>query len=144
MTDPILSDLQRSSLFAHLNPGQLQRLADHSSVAEFEAGDVVIQEKDEVHALYLVTAGHVDVTTSSMNREVALTQLMPGAFFGEVSLLSGKKATATVRAGIQGTRCILVERDALNELLEEDDTLRQTLEGTTLARAKDTIAKVLH
>ena len=58
------------------------------------------------------------------------------------SLMSGKSATATVEA--QGSAQVLaIEKEAVLRLVEKDEKVRKMLEGLTLARAKDTLGKVL-
>ncbi len=82
------------------------------------------------------------VWTKSLEREVDLKTLGKGAYFGEVSLMSGKAATATVEA--QGNATVLaIDKATVLELVERDEKVRKMLEGLTLARAKDTLGKVL-
>jgi CRP-like cAMP-binding protein len=78
-----------------------------------------------------------------MNREVELKKLGAGTYFGEVSLLSGKEATATVEVLQAPVKAVAVDREAVMELVKQDERVRKMLEGVTLARAKDTISKVL-
>ena len=40
-------------------------------------------------------------------------------------------------------KVVAVDREAVMELIKQDERVRKMLEGVTLARAKDTISKVL-
>jgi CRP-like cAMP-binding protein len=85
----------------------------------------------------------VRVWTRAGDREVDLATLEEGSFFGEVSVVGDKLATATVEAIEPGAQVLAVERETLRALAAVDDQLRRALEGSTLARARDTLSKVL-
>jgi len=142
--DQVIHDtISTSPLFKHLSATLIQYLGDRSKLVEFGDGDVIIEEGTSVASLYLMSAGVVRVWTNSMNREVELKKLGAGTYFGEVSLLSGKEATATVEVLQSPVKVVAVDREAVVELVKQDERVRKMLEGVTLARAKDTISKVL-
>lgn len=143
MAQIIEETIDTSSLFNHLSEQHKRYLAERASLQEYSSGDVIIEEGTPVASLYLVCDGVVRVSTNSMNREVELKKLGAGAYFGEVSLLSGKEATATVEAIQSPTKVVAIQKDAVLELIQADEHVRKVLEGVTLARAKDTISKVL-
>ncbi len=64
-----------------------------------EAGGAIIREGESGGGLYLVVLGTVDITRrADGKRAVLLATLGEGAYFGEMSLLSGGRASATVTA----------------------------------------------
>ncbi len=142
-TQPIQDALQALAIFQQLDDSERTYLAQHATQHTFAANEVIIKEGDQVQAMYLIRQGVVRVSTSAMKREVELKKLGTGSYFGEVSVLSGKTATATVTAYENEVVTIAVAREALNELIQNNAEFRKTLEGVTLARAKDTISKVL-
>lgn len=135
--------IDSSPLFKHLGEEWRSRLADASECQTFADGSEVISE-DETgqHHLFLITEGSVTVWTDSPTGEVELKTLGPGAYFGEVSLVYDKTATATVQADGE-VEVLAVDRDLLLQLVEENEKVRDMLEGVTLARAEATIDKVL-
>ncbi len=143
MSTLIEDTLSNTSLFTHLSNAQRGYLVQHAQHKVFAEGDDIIKEGEKVSCLFIVQDGVVRVSTESFNREVELKKLGQGAYFGEVSVLSGKSATATVKAFGGEASLVAIAREAIVELIGEDDQLRKVLEGVTLARAKDTIAKVL-
>ncbi len=143
MNHPIEETIQDSPLFKHLDASWKTRLVDTASLIDLEKGEAVIEEGTQTKSLYIVVRGKVRVSTTADGREVELKTLGAGAYFGEVSLLSGKKATATVEAKNDRVKLVVLDRPTLLELVAEDDKVRKMLEGVTLARAKDTIGKVL-
>ena len=144
MSTDIAQTIASSQLFSSLNETEHAYLTQHASLKTFEESETIVAEGEKVHALYLITRGIARVSTVTMDREIELKKLGAGSYFGEVSVLSGKTATATVKAfSNQGVETVAIGREAILELLQNKPDLRKTLEGVTLARAKDTISKVL-
>jgi CRP-like cAMP-binding protein len=74
-------------------------------VRGFAAGDVLIEEGRRTGALYVLREGRVEVR----KEDVELTEVsLPGAVFGEVSVLLGVPPMATVRALVDGS-CFVAE-----------------------------------
>lgn len=142
MSDVIATTITESPLFKHLSGEDMQSIIDTATLQEYADGDAIIEEGGAVSALYVLVDGNVRVWTKSLNREVDLKTLGRGAYFGEVSLMSGKSATATVEAQGSAT-AIAIAKDTVLRLVEKDEKVRKMLEGLTLARAKDTLGKVL-
>ena len=64
-----------------------------------ESGEHIITEGDKAGGLFLIVLGSVEITKRvSSNRSVLLATLGEGAYFGEMSLLKGGVASASVRA----------------------------------------------
>ena len=142
--DLIRATIDDSPLFKHLSDDWRTTLTDASHLETYSAGDKIIEEgQEEQHHLFIVLDGKARVWTRSPKREVELKTLTTGAYFGEVSLLSDNLATATVEAKSDELRVVAVDRKTLLQLIEEDEKVREMLEGVTLARAKDTIGKVM-
>ena len=143
MDNKLRRTIVESPLFKHLAEEDLNALVDASEVVEYEEGDSVIKEGSKVEHLFIVVEGRVRVWTHTGDRDVELKNLGPGAYFGEVSLLSGKDATANVDVRSDEATLIALKRQRILDLGKSDERVRKLLEGVTLARAKDTIGKVL-
>ena len=64
-----------------------------------DPGATIIREGESGGGLYLIVLGQVDITRRAADRRVVLlATLGEGAYFGEMSLLSGGRASATVTA----------------------------------------------
>ncbi|MFU8803066.1 MAG: cyclic nucleotide-binding domain-containing protein [Bradymonadaceae bacterium] len=143
MSEKIEQTIKESPLFKHLDTSAVQALVNGSRLEVFQTGATVIEEDQKVEHLFIVLTGRVRVWTHGMSGEVELKALGPGAYFGEVSLLSGKGATATVEVKTGPAQIVALAKESVLALIEEDEKVRRMLEGVTLARAKDTIGKVL-
>ena len=86
--------LRSLSLFGPLPTPTLEFLASRLEAREVAPGDVVIREGDEGDRFYIVAEGRFGVEVGGQAR----TELGPGDFFGEISLLKNVKRTATVVA----------------------------------------------
>lgn len=86
--------LERHPLLAHLDPEQIEHIADAGEVERFDPGEEVVVEGAYGDALYLVLSGKVDVSKAGHD----LASLEPGEFFGEMSLLEPAPRSATVIA----------------------------------------------
>jgi CRP-like cAMP-binding protein len=83
----------------------IEEIVELSAVRRLEAGEVLIREGEPGRALYVVAEGEVEVVREGGQRgdgqeatEVLLAVLGKGSCLGEMSLLSGQPAAATVRA----------------------------------------------
>jgi cAMP-dependent protein kinase regulator len=92
-----------------------------------QAGEEILSQGQPVHAIYLLLRGrcaafhqHVD------GRETPYPEMAEGAVFGEISLMRGTVATASVRAT---TPCVLlkVERALLEQYLPLHPMLHKEL-----------------
>lgn len=95
--------------FLRLLPEEsLDRLASLSRTLPFMPGEAIIRQGDPGSELYIVQRGEVAVNVgrSETHSVAELARLGPGEFFGEMSLLTGEKRAATVRAF---TECEIVE-----------------------------------
>jgi CRP-like cAMP-binding protein len=89
--------LQRTPFFADvLEADDMDILANLSQPARFERGDVLIREDDVGHSMFVLVHGGLDVTVAGEEEPIA--RLKDGAIFGEMSLLTGARRSATVTA----------------------------------------------
>lgn len=142
MSDKIERTIKESPLFKHLNQTDTDNLVKAGEILSFDTGQVVVEENGEVEYLYIVLRGSVRVRTSGPRGQVDLKTMGPGAYFGEVSLISGNTATATVEVKKGPAQLVAIPKDDIKQLVESDEKIRKMLQGVTLARAKDTIGKV--
>lgn len=67
--------------------------------AHFEPGDFIVRQGDVGDQFYVIVSGQVEVFREMPDgQKVPLAQLGQGEYFGETSLLSGKRRNASVRA----------------------------------------------
>ncbi len=103
--------LARLDLFAGLSGQDHARLAEAARDRLFGDGERIVREGEPGSSLFVIASGRVVILSgagpSGPGREVAT--LDPGAYFGEMSLLTGEPRSATVAA--RGD-CRVLEIDA--------------------------------
>jgi len=108
--------------FLRLLPEEaLDKLASLSRTLPFMPGEAIIRQGDPGAELFIVQRGEVAVNVgrSETHSVAELARLGPGEFFGEMSLMTGEKRAATVRAF---TECEIVEvgKDAFQSVIASD------------------------
>lgn len=124
--------LERVDLFSSLSVDQIAELAGKLTERHFGPGQDVVTQGEAGDSLFVVVDGLLDVKVASGGlapRKVA--KLGPGQFFGEMSLLTGEKRSATVSAVTEVTVYEL-SKDDLVEFLKTRTVLLDKL-GTALA-----------
>jgi thioredoxin reductase (NADPH) len=89
--------LRAVPLLAALPEAELEALAGHGADIRLRAGDWLIQE-GEVASFFILLEGKTEVLKEFNGVARVLTTYIPGNYFGEVPLLLGSPAVASVRA----------------------------------------------
>jgi CRP-like cAMP-binding protein len=108
----IVKTMASVNLFQHLPRDTIVRLLRAAGKSIFKTGDVVFEEGGEGQCLYIVVAGSFEVFRTAGGRKVHLADIQPGEHFGEISLLTQRPRTASVRA-IDNAIAIRLTRDAV-------------------------------
>jgi len=107
-----LEVLKKVPLFAHLPEGELTVFAELVRERSYPKGSVILFEDDQGDALYLVAAGQVKVVLIGEDgREVILSVLGEGSFFGEMALIDDEPRSAHVIAMEDSTVLVLRRED---------------------------------
>lgn len=114
-----LAALHAVELFEYLGDQDLSTLAEDLQEAPFAPGEALCRQGDEARSLYMLHEGEVAVRVQaeggSLTREVA--RLGPGAFIGEMSLMTGAPRAATVVA-VDPVRAFRLDKPAFRRILE--------------------------
>ena len=117
-----------SPLFKDFSVDELVAVIHGLNLITFEAGDIILTEGDPGDSMYMLTAGTVKaVKRNAAGRQVAVNELSEGAFFGEISILTGQPRSATV---VATSHCELLELDrpTLDSIVATHPHVRQVLE----------------
>jgi CRP-like cAMP-binding protein len=118
--------LGRIELFADLSALEREQLAQALTHAPFTAGEVLTREGSEAHHLYVIDRGQCSVRVGPVGRDREVAQLHDGDFFGEMSLLTGEKRSATIIA-LTDTVCYRLDAEAFKRVLEKRPHLTEQL-----------------
>jgi CRP-like cAMP-binding protein len=128
--------LATSPLFRPFSPQQRVDLARRFSGHDVAPGTALIREGDPGRGLYVVLAGEVEVVKGDEPFEATLATLRSGDVFGEIALVRGTPATATVRAARPST-VLFLAREYFERLIGALPEIRAFFENLTEERLRD-------
>ena len=122
--------LGRASLFHELPPEKLALLAERTTTRRYRRGQLIFQQGEPAHSLYLVAEGAVKVfLTSTEGDTVILVTLAPGEAFGELALVDGNPRSASAEA-LQDTVALELGRDAFLTTMAEEPRVAEAVIAT--------------
>jgi hypothetical protein len=126
---PRIAVLERLSIFAGAGRAALERLAAAAEEVDLPAGEVIVREGEPAQAIFVLVEGRVEVTSrgEAGGAPVALREMKPGTYFGEIGVLEGIPRTATVTA-IEPCHCLRIEGDAFLAAITAGPTASTLLE----------------
>lgn len=124
--------LQQTDIFFELDTEHLARVAALCLEKSFGVGDIVFEENSASDELYVIVSGEVDILvdpslvgdrSGSPHRPATIATLRRGQCFGEVALVDQGLRSATARSASHNTRLLVIPRQALMDLCEQDPAL---------------------
>lgn len=135
--------------FAGLTTLQLREFLVDSEIDRPKPGEVIFRRNDFSDEFYSILEGAVQIEASATEADDAAAasgkhtpranklELRAGSFFGEMSLISGRRRTGTVTAG---PGCVLIKtpRLSMNKLIKSVAQVRRTIDETFILRKLQT------
>src|SRR3989454_8973062 len=115
---------RRDHIYPALPAAHAARLATHGRRRRVEQGEVLVQAGELWARLFVVVEGQIDGVRPSAAQGGLVVSLGPGMFTGEVTMLSGRRGLAHIRAAVAG-EVIEVARDDLLALMQADGELSE-------------------
>ncbi|MDF3031439.1 MAG: cyclic nucleotide-binding protein [Moraxellaceae bacterium] len=133
--DEALTVIQHNvPLFQELPKLLMRELVLDSNILMPAMNEVIFRKNDYTNSFMAIVEGSVVVEIEEEGGHVAFITLGQGQFFGEMGLISGRRRTATVRAG-EGTSIVEVPRRLMLKLIASVDSLRRQIDAVFLRRA---------
>ena len=108
----VTDTLRKVPLFSQLAPSDLERVSEISRERAYPRNSVILFEDDPGDALYVVALGQVKVVLIGEDgREVILSVMGEGEFFGEMALVDDEPRSAHVIAMEDSTLLVLRRED---------------------------------
>ena len=134
-TEERLVEIQRAiPLLSEVPKQPLRELILQATLHHVQPGHVVFKENDFSDSLYFVLDGEVGVSFAAQRPNDPPITLRRGAFFGEMSLLAGRRRNATVIA-IDPSTLIEVPRKAMLRLTANEPSVKKFVDQIFIGRA---------
>ncbi len=109
--------LKSFPLFTDLTEDDLKDIEEIVKRKKFNKNEIILFQFDPGDSLYIISKGKVKVVLFSKDgKEVLLSNLGPGEFFGEMSLLDGLPRSASVVA-LEDSEVLILNRKDFLELI---------------------------
>jgi CRP-like cAMP-binding protein len=137
---PLCAFMENVLLFKGVEKDQMDHLCRVGRFQCHGSTNQILKEGEPGECLYIILSGVVRVTTTICNQEIELSQLSRGAFFGEVSCLTGRPRTANVYA-VTNVELISIAKKDLDLVLKTCPKVRKLMQVVMNGRVRDTIEK---
>ncbi len=110
---------KKDEMFPKLDEAQIARLMPFGQERRVAAGEVVFDQGDSEHGVFVVLDGSVELVSLTNGQEAILAVHGTGMFTGEVSHLSGRRALVRCRARLAST-LLEISRANLQKVMQND------------------------
>lgn len=129
-----VESLRRVDLFETLQEDELEWLAGRLQPAPFARGALMTRQGEAADWLYLLLDGRADVLLERPDGDpIAVAELGPGSFFGEMGLMTGEPRSATVIARSRVNACRL-DKAAFQEVLQARPEIAEEISAVLAQR----------
>ncbi len=134
---PARTILESEPLFECLTPEQIDHLIGGSRSLHFGRGEKIIEQGSEGSSMFVLLRGAAHVSVAQNGSMIRVASLRMGDSFGEMSLLTGEKRTATVRAE-EDCEVLEISQPAMAAVLHEAPECVSKLSDLLAARRMET------
>ncbi|URN96594.1 MAG: patatin-like phospholipase family protein [Candidatus Pristimantibacillus lignocellulolyticus] len=132
--------LQKLPLFQQMSANELQQLLPYLSSVSFQQDVPIIQQGHVGASLYILEEGTVDICLEHPNK-IHIATLSIGAFFGEMSCMTGDPISATVMAK-SVVKAFSLSRDGMLNLMDRSESFRQHMIEAMVKRIQQSNVRV--
>jgi CRP-like cAMP-binding protein len=140
--EEMLSLLKKVDILATLKDEDLVMLARDLTSQVFAKGEVICRQGEMGTTFFILKSGLIGVSVRGDGGvESELARLQPGAYFGEMSLLTGEPRSSTCRA-LEDCDVLCLDRESFSVLLRDNPTIAQAMSEIIAARSAATQEKL--
>ncbi len=132
-----LAILRNEALFQCLSDSQLENIVRHAHLDQFGRGERIIEEGAAGASMFVMLQGTAQVSVSKNGSTIPVATLRSGDCFGEMSLLTGERRSATIHAQ---NDCFVMEIDntTMGDVIRETPECLRQLSEILAARRMET------
>ncbi len=127
-----MSHITDVPLFAELSDAQAERLNRYCRWARHDANELIVDYGEPTSEVRFVITGKVRILLRTpTGKEVILTEMGPGQFFGEMAAIDGSSRSANVTALEASEMCVMPATTFLETIAEIPDVNRNVMKQLT-------------
>lgn len=109
--------MRKLDIFSFLTDDEIKTLSSQLIRKEIPQASSIVKEDDEGRSMFVLLEGLLDVEIiNGQNEPVKVAQINPGSYFGEMSLLTGEKRSASITSVTESV-VFEITRDSINQLM---------------------------
>ncbi len=137
-----IKSLKKTALFSSLTYDELQRIQGNIVFKNIQKDEIVLYEENTSEFMYIILDGEAKVVQSvESGKEIIISMHQSGEFFGELSLIDGKTAPATVCATRDSMIAIISKHDFYALLFSQNKVLENVLK-ILCSRLRESMQKI--
>lgn len=114
-----ISELRLIPLFSELNENDLEQISKMTVRQVYKKDNMVLIEEEIGSTMFIILNGRVKISRiSDEGREVILSILVDGDFFGEMSILDGQTRSANA-VTLEDTELMIIRRENFLQILHD-------------------------
>ena len=113
-------------LFDGLNAQELEEIGDLFQEISRLKGETICREGEEGDSLYVLLSGELEVWSERREKKRIINRLLPGDFFGEITLLTGEMRSATVTVA-RDARLLVIDRKTFESFFRKNAKMLEHL-----------------
>ena len=131
--------LSKIPIFEHLSPADHDMLVGLWHARELKVGETLFRVGDQGDAMYVIQSGVVDINVpiQGPKKQMTVSVLHEGEFFGELSIIDGLPRTATAVA-VEKTHLLEMKRNEFIRFLLERPAVAISMVSVIGKRLRDT------
>lgn len=140
--EKVISEIKDFEWLQNLNEEQLGMLSEKSWIETYAGEEILIREGEPGDSMFIIVKGRVEVLIRNPRGiNIHVAEKERGEYFGEMSLLTGKERSATIKAK-EDTTVVVMDKKAFSEILLKDAQLLE-LFIASLETNQSSLAKVI-
>ncbi len=140
--EEVINSLKPIFLFQGMEDSDIKEIAATIKLKRYLPGEIIVKQGDEGGSMYIIKSGKLSVeieTSTGHSRWVK--DLIENDFFGEISLLTGEKRTATIKAKTTA-EVYELQANELKEIIKNNPKIAEKL-SLIIEKRKEEILKAI-
>jgi len=134
--------LKQVPVFAPIPEKDLKTLSLSLQAKTYASGEYLVKQGQDGDSFYIIDKGSVEVlVTDQDGRQTKVAELGAGKFFGEMSLLTGEKRSASIRA-VADVKVLVVEKKDISPILTANPKIAESLSKMIEQRQKENLERI--